>query len=223
MSTPNPAPDNQGAGAQPSAAEPALLDHEYDGIKEYDNPMPRWWTSTFWATVVFSLGYLLVYHVSGRVRSVQGEYAEQVRVASEIEAKRALADTVSESSLSKLMADATTIGEAKLIFETSCQACHGEEGRGLIGPNLTDDYWVHGKGMLMDIHGVVRSGVITKGMPAWDRQLTPIQLRKVVAYVGTLRGKHLAGKPPEGTKISNGESTALPSSADSRAATLTKP
>jgi cytochrome c oxidase cbb3-type subunit III len=183
--------------------EPALSDHEYDGIQEYDNPLPGWWKAIFWATVVFALGYVVFNDVSQWGRSVAEEYAAEEGAARAIQAKRALAEDVSEASLIKLMVDAATVAEAKLLYQQSCQVCHNQEGTGLIGPNLTDDYWIHGKGTLMDIHTVVKTGVIASGMPSWDRQLTPIELRKVVAYVGTLRGKHLQGKAPQGDKIAD--------------------
>ena len=71
----------------------------------------------------------------------------------------------------------------------------------MIGPNLTDNAWIHGAGKLTDIYGVVDGGVAAKGMPAWGRQLTPIELRKVVAFVGTLRGTNVPGKAAEGTPV----------------------
>jgi cytochrome c oxidase cbb3-type subunit 3 len=89
--------------------------------------------------------------------------------------------------------------DARALFTQRCSPCHGAEGQGLIGPNLTDEYWLHG-GKLMNIHRTVSEGVPAKGMPSWQMQLSPIELRKVVAFVGSeLRDKHLPGKPPEGT------------------------
>lgn len=212
-------PETDGSSGEPEK----LLDHDYDGIQEFDNPMPRWWVLTFWATFVFAGGYLFHYHIVHKGPSVAETYAADMREAREIEAKRALKDQVSEESLAKLMADGTTMADAKVVYDANCLACHSEQGKGLIGPNLTDDYWLHGAGSLMDIHGIVSNGVTAKGMPAWGRQLSEMELRKVVAYIGTLRGKHLAGKAPEGKKI-GGESTALPPAAgDGKAASLTKP
>jgi cytochrome c oxidase cbb3-type subunit III len=91
--------------------------------------------------------------------------------------------------------------DAKGLFGLRCAPCHGASGQGLIGPNLTDSAWVHGKGTLTDIYGVVEGGVAAKGMPAWGRQLTPIELRKVVGFVGTLRGTNVPGKAAEGTQV----------------------
>jgi cytochrome c oxidase cbb3-type subunit 3 len=79
--------------------------------------------------------------------------------------------------------------------------CHGPKGQGVIGPNLTDDYWLHGKASFMDIYAVVNEGVPAKGMPAWGKKLDPVEVAKLAAYVGTLRGTNLPGKAPEGTLL----------------------
>jgi cytochrome c oxidase cbb3-type subunit 3 len=121
--------------------------------------------------------------------------------AREAQAKQSLAEPVSEESLGKLLANPALMTDAKALFGLRCTPCHGANAQGIIGPNLTDNSWIHGKGTLTDIYGVVEGGVASKGMPAWGRTLTPIELRKVVAYVGTLRGTNVPGKPPEGTPI----------------------
>lgn len=180
-------------------SQESLLDHEYDGIQEFDNPMPRWWVWSFWATLWFSLAYLFHYWV-GNGESVLAVYEDDVRVAAAVMAQEAMNQAVTEESLSPLLADAGTITAGQGVFAGKCSPCH-LEGQGSIGPNLTDQSWVHGKGTLMDIYQVVADGVPEKGMPAWNRQLTPAELRQVVAFVGTLRGKNMPGKDPEGTLI----------------------
>lgn len=179
-----------------------LLDHEYDGIREYDNPMPRWWVLMFWASFVFSVGYFFHYHLSGNGESVAAAYEAELREARELEAKANLAQPVSEESLGKLMADAGLMTDAQALFAQKCAVCHGDKAQGLIGPNLTDDAWLHGQGTLKDIFGVINEGVLAKGMPAWGKQLSPIEVRKLAAYVGSQRGKALPGKPPEGVIVS---------------------
>jgi cytochrome c oxidase cbb3-type subunit 3 len=186
-----------------SNEEDRLLEHEYDGIKEYDNPLPRWWVWIFWGSCLFSVGYFFHYHLSGNGSSVAESYALEMREAREAEVRAAMGEKISDEALSKLMADAALMQDAGALFEERCMACHEAHGEGKIGPNLTDDYWLHGSGRLMEIYEVVSKGVPAKGMPAWDRLLTPIELRKLVAFVGTLRGKNLPGKPPEGTKVSD--------------------
>ncbi|MGC4094852.1 MAG: cbb3-type cytochrome c oxidase N-terminal domain-containing protein [Polyangiaceae bacterium] len=183
------------------AEEPNVLGHEYDGIQEYDNPLPRWWVWTFWASTVFAVGYFFHYHVSHNGTSVAAEYDAEMQVAHALEAKRSLAERVSEGSLSKLAADAQSMSEAKALFGQRCSPCHAAEGQGLIGPNLTDSFWIHGKGAPMDVYDVVDQGVTAKGMPAWGKQLSAVELRKVVAFVTTLRGKNVAGKAAEGNRV----------------------
>ena len=121
--------------------------------------------------------------------------------AREAEAKQSLAEPVNEESLGKLMANPALMADAKALFGLRCSPCHGANAQGIIGPNLTDNSWIHGQGTLSDIYGVVLGGVASKGMPAWGRTLTPIELRKVVAFVGTLRGTNVPGKAPEGTPL----------------------
>jgi cytochrome c oxidase cbb3-type subunit 3 len=178
--------------------EDPLLNHEYDGIREYDNPLPRWWVMIFWGSFVFSIGYAVHYHLSGHGQSIAASYESDMSLAREERAKQTLAEAPSEESLGKLMKDPELMADAKALFTARCAACHAPEGQGLIGPNLTDDQCIHGEGKLMDLYGVVSHGVQAKGMPAWELQLKPIEIRKLVAYVGTLRGKNVKGKAPEG-------------------------
>jgi len=189
------------AVASPQVPEADLLDHEYDGIREYDNPLPRWWVWMFTGSFVFAVGYIFHYHVSHNGASVAESYEAEMREARELDAKRSLAEPITEESLGKLMLDSALMADAHALFMTRCSPCHGENAQGVIGPNLTDNSWIHGRGTLTDIYGVVDGGVAAKGMPAWGRQLTPVELRKVVAFIGTQRGKNVPGKPPEGTPV----------------------
>jgi len=185
----------------PDAAQDQLLDHEYDGIREYDNPLPRWWVWMWAGSAVFSFAYFFHYHLSGNGQSVAAAYEADMQEARENEAKATLAQPVSEDSLSKLMSDTALMGDAKGLFALRCAPCHGDQGQGVIGPNLTDNAWIHGSGSLTDIYGVVKDGVLSKGMPAWGKQLSPIEVRKLAAFVGTKRGTAVPGKPPEGTVV----------------------
>ena len=189
--------------AAPSGASQnaALLEHEYDGIREYDNPLPGWWVKIFWGSFFFSLAYLAYYYVSPHGESVAAAYEADMRLAREERAKQSLAEAPSDAVLGKLMADSELMQDAKATFGLRCSPCHAAEGQGMIGPNLTDRHWIHGDGSPMAIYDVVSHGVPSKGMPAWELQLQPIELRKLAAFVGTLHGKNLAGKPPEGREL----------------------
>jgi cytochrome c oxidase cbb3-type subunit 3 len=174
-----------------------LLDHEYDGILEYDNPMPRWWVWTFWATFWFACAYIFHFWFGNGV-SIADSFKEEDEAARAALAAAAMSQPVTEESLLPLLSAAGTVKSGGEVFLTRCAPCHGQKGEGLIGPNLTDGSWIHG-GQLLDIYKTVSTGVAAKGMPAWEKQLTPEQLRQVVAFVGTLRGSNIPGKAPEGS------------------------
>lgn len=185
------------------AANPAdrdrLLEHSYDGIQEYDNPMPRWWVYLFWATIVFSI----IYGINvGPIGSGAGRIAQYDH---DMEAFRALhpqqGPSVDAAQLAALAADPRALEAGRVVYDQACAACHRADGGGLIGPNLADDYWIHG-GTLPDILRTVSEGVLAKGMPAWDRMLKPDQITAVVAYVASFHGTNPSdGKAPEGELV----------------------
>jgi cytochrome c oxidase cbb3-type subunit 3 len=198
------APTEATAGRdEPAPATADLLDHEYDGIREYDNPLPGWWKKLFLGSFFFAIGYGFHYHLSGNGISVAGAYESEMAQVREEQARRALGETVNEEGLGKLMLDAKLMADAKAVFALRCTPCHGERAQGVIGPNLTDGYWLHGHGTLMDIYQDVSEGFPAKGMPAWKMQLSSVQVRALAAYIGTLRGANLPGKAPEGALVSS--------------------
>ena len=179
-----------------------LLDHSYDGIEEYDNPMPRWWVITFWATIVFSILYALnvpgVGNGKGRIADYEADIARAR--ASRLAAEPAGGPT--PEALAALAANPATIADGKQVFVTYCAVCHRPDGGGQIGPNLTDDSWIHG-GTLAEIRTTIHDGVLAKGMPEWGRVLKPDQVNAAAAYVKSLLGTNPPNpKPPEGTKSS---------------------
>ncbi len=200
---PGAVPSDPGASSAKLANGPKptadLLDHEYDGIREYDNPLPAWWVWTFWGSIFFAIAYCFHYWFGNGV-SVHDSYEQEMAVVRAEQAKRALAETVSEDGLKKLQGDGALMADAKALFGQRCTPCHGDRAQGVIGPNLTDDYWLHGN-TLMEIHHTVSEGVPDKGMPPWKMQLTPAQVRELAAYVGSLRGTHVPGKAPQGELV----------------------
>jgi len=120
---------------QPDSAP--LTSHSYDGIQEYDNPMPAWWRRVFWGTFVFSLGYFVHYQLTGNGASVEQSYAEDMREFRELQAAQSLGDKVTEEGLMRLMNDATLMRDARTVFVARCVQCHNDRGQGNIGPNLT--------------------------------------------------------------------------------------
>jgi cytochrome c oxidase cbb3-type subunit 3 len=180
-----------------------LTGHEYDGIAEYDNPMPTWWRRIFWATFFFSIGYYVHFQLTGNGASVEQTYAVEMQEQREKLAAAALGQQIDEQALARLMADPLMMKDAASIFKTRCLQCHADRGQGNIGPNLTDDHWIYGSGNLMDLFEIVSNGRPQKGMPTWSRIMRPVELAQVAAYTGTLRNTNVPGKAPQGTRITS--------------------
>jgi cytochrome c oxidase cbb3-type subunit 3 len=180
-----------------------LLDHNYDGIQEFDNPMPRWWVYIFWATIGFSALYWINIPGIGSGKGRIANYDRDMAAAAAAEAKRR-AEHPAETSpeqLAALTKDAAALATGKQVFAQNCSACHRFDGGGQIGPNLTDEYWIHGAA-LEQIHKTVADGVLEKGMPPWSKVLKREQLDAVVAYVATLKGTNPPdGKAPQGERV----------------------
>lgn len=176
-----------------------LLEHEYDGIREYDNPMPRWWLLTFAGTVIFSILYL--FNI-GPMGIGDGRIANYERSIAEHAARTPQAPVVlTDSAIAAFALDPSVQEQGKTVYATNCASCHAPDGGGLIGPNITDNYWIHG-GKPADIYHVVAGGVLDKGMPPWEKTLKPEQLRAVVAYVVSLKGTSPANpKAPQGDLV----------------------
>jgi len=204
-------PANHERGAIPDSAP--LTSHSYDGIEEYDNPMPAWWRRTFWLTFLFAIGYFVHFQLTGNGKSVAESYAADMREFRELQAAQALGKEVTEEGLSRLMHDATLMKDGRTVFVARCVQCHADRGQGNIGPNLTDDYWLNGSGALLEMYEIVSNGRTQKGMPNWGQKLRPLELAQVVAYIGTLRHTRIPGRPPQGTLVPPSESgSATPAS-----------
>ena len=169
-----------------------LIDHSYDGIQEYDNPMPQWWVITFWATIVFAIAYYLVPGL-GLGKGRMAEY--DADMAAFHAAHPANTGGGNPAILLAAAKKPAEVLQGKILFAAKCAVCHAADGGGAIGPNLTDDAWLHG-GTIDSIYATVNNGVLAKGMPAWGKLLKAEELGAVVAYVWTLHGTTPA-KPKE--------------------------
>jgi len=180
-----------------------LLHHSYDGIQEFDNPMPRWWVYLFWATIVFSVLYWLNVPGFGIGKGQISDYDRDMAAAAAAAAKQRAAEPAGASPEQRMAMtkDASVLALGKQTYTQNCAACHRADAGGQIGPNLTDDYWLHG-GALEEMHKTVADGVLEKGMPPWGKVLKPAQLDAVVAYVYTLRGTTVPNpKAPQGELV----------------------
>jgi len=175
------------------------LDHNYDGIRELDNHLPPWWVNMFILTVIWAVGYMWFYHWGGNGLNQADEYKTEVEAAKK-EIAIALAgkaNAVDESNVTALT-DASALADGELIFKNVCAACHGTKGEGMVGPNFTDEYWIHGGG-IQNVFKIVKYGVPEKGMIAWASQLKPVDMQKVSSYILTLQGTNPPNpKAPQG-------------------------
>ncbi|MEP2024777.1 cbb3-type cytochrome c oxidase N-terminal domain-containing protein, partial [Reichenbachiella sp.] len=148
-----------------------VLDHDYDGIKELDNHLPPWWKYMFYASIVFAVIYLYMYHISGSLPLQTQEYEIAMAEAQANMSSAEEGSSVDESNI-VFSDDPVVLASGKTVYERNCVACHKAAGEGGIGPNLTDEYWLHG-GSVQDIYNTVKNGVPDKGMIAWKDVLSP--------------------------------------------------
>lgn len=194
---------NKLLGLRPIAEEKdILIEHEYDGIKELDNPIPMWFNGMFYASVVFAVVYLLIYHVFGWGLNQDQEYEREMARA-EKERQEWLAQAANNIDETNVELDQRpeVISAGMALYTLNCAVCHGAAGEGGIGPNMTDDYWIHG-GEIEDVFSVIKYGVLDKGMVPWEQSMTPGQIAEVSNYIVSLRGTNPPNpKEPQGEKV----------------------
>lgn len=178
-----------------------VIDHAYDGIKELNNPVPAWFNFLFYGTMIFAAAYLFYYHIGGYGDLQDKEYENEMAKA-KIEKAAYLeksANTIDENSV-KFDNTPTVLEEGRTVFTTNCVVCHGDKGQGIIGPNLTDEYWLHGGG-INNVFKTIKYGVPEKGMISWEKNLNPKQISAVANFILSLKGTNPAGaKAPQGEK-----------------------
>jgi cytochrome c oxidase cbb3-type subunit 3 len=192
---------NKILGLKPIEEEKNLIiEHAYDGIHELNNPVPGWFNFLFYGTILFGIGYLFYYYIAGY--GLNQDQLYQAEVAKSIEDKaiylQKSANAVDESNV-KLDNSAPVLTSGKNIFTGNCVVCHGPAAGGLIGPNLTDEFWLHGGG-INNVFKTIKYGVPEKGMVSWEKTLSPKQISEVANYILSLEGTN-----PAGAKAAQGE------------------
>ncbi|OQP40805.1 hypothetical protein A4H97_14425 [Niastella yeongjuensis] len=171
--------------------------HDYDGIRELDNRLPPWWLYGFYVSILFAVIYFYRFHISHSAPSSTEEF--QIAM-NEAEAQKALylkksANNVDENTIKVLTAAADIEGGQK-VFTQNCAACHGKAGEGVVGPNLTDDYWLHG-GNIKDVFKTIKYGWPEKGMRSWKDDLSPMQMAQVASYIKSIHGSNPPNPKPQ--------------------------
>lgn len=178
------------------------MKREHDGIEEQDNPMPLWWLGLFYVTILFSIGYVAYYYL-GDGPSLQAELDRRMQ---KINANKAAGgggrSGPNEAQILAVLKSPEEMRKGQEIYSVRCASCHGMEGQGLIGPNLTDGYWIHGAGKPEAVYAVIHDGVLDKGMPPWGPLLKSDEMLAVVGYTLGFKGKKVSGgKAPQGDPI----------------------
>ncbi len=199
--------DNFNASVAIEKEKDIEMDHEYDGIRELDNNLPPWWKYSFYASIVWAILYIGYYHMGGdgesSIQSYENEMAQAKIEKAEI--AKLMASKVDENNVA--MADAGGIADGAEIFKTNCAACHGAAGEGTVGPNLTDNYWLHG-GDLTSVYKLIKLGAAEKGMKSWEAELSSVQIKNVASFIKSLGGTNPPNpKAPQGEEFKEGGAT----------------
>lgn len=191
-----------------------LMTHDYDGIREYDNPTPGWWHAIFITSVVFSVLYFLVFHMSpiGDKWEVHARHDAAAKRAAAASLERLGELTSDEAKLMSLSVNEAAVGMGRAVFAGTCATCHRADGGGMpsLGPNFTDDF---GKNIKMpeDIYNTIVNGIPGTAMQSWKSQMTEEDMILAAAYVISLRGTNVAdGKEPEGERLPEWPAPGLP-------------
>lgn len=174
-----------------------VRDHSFDGIEEFDNRLPNWWLMILYGSIVFAVGYWLVFHTFKIVDLPTAKYEKVMVAAAEAELARLAAGGMNDAALWAMADLPSHVDEGRQLFTTYCVVCHADQGQGLVGPNLTDAYWIHDASPT-GVMTTITDGVLEKGMQAWGNQLGPTRVQKLTAFVLSIRDTNVPGKPPEG-------------------------
>lgn len=180
-----------------------LLDHNYDGIKELNHPLPNWWNTIFYGSVIFSIGYFIYYGFMGGATLRDEHLVEHRKVLLAQAEFKKLNSAFNQDHYNGIVFN-EGVQKGSLVFETNCVSCHNEKGKGDIGPNLTDAYWLVAKGTPETIYNVVFNGSEENGMPAWAELLPKDEIYQVISYVMSFKNTNIpGGKEAQGEKIEN--------------------
>lgn len=176
-----------------NATDPEMH-HEYDGIRELDNPIPGYLQIIMYGSIVFGIVYLFHYHVLETGPLSDEEYQIEM-AAAELKYKSV---ELPESALT-LITDTRRLERAATLFSENCATCHGKKLEGDSGPNLTDPYWLHGS-EVKSVYATITEGVPGKTMIGWKSKISSTQRLDLSSYILSLQGSQPANaKDPEGT------------------------
>lgn len=177
--------------------------HDYDGIQELDHPLPRWWLNLFYGTIIFSIFYVGYYEFYDTTPIAKKLEATMLKIETE-KAKfdQENSKAVAEINVDDILKDPKALALGAESYQQVCAACHAAKGEGLVGPNLTDKYWIHSKGDFQGILSAILKGFPDKGMPPWETIVPKERHAPLAAYVMSLQGSNPANpKAPQGELV----------------------
>ncbi len=177
-----------------------LLDHDYDGIQELNHPLPKWWNFIFYVSIFFGIGYYVYYEFMGGPSLKDEHKAAMVKIRATQEEYRKLNSAFSAEKFANFNVK-ENIEKGLKVYSENCVQCHLENGKGDIGPNMTDDFWLVSKGTPETNYDVVFKGSEAKGMPAWGEVLSSEDIYLSLVYLESIKHTFVKGKAAEGTKI----------------------
>ncbi len=178
-----------------------LLNHDYDGIQEFDYPLPNWWKLSFVLTVIFSVPYAIYYLAMGGP-TLNDELIQDMASLNKVRTAYAVKMAKFDTDAYSAFEGPEGIALGAVVYEDNCLSCHEEKGKGDIGPNLTDAYWIHAKGTASTVYEVVLNGREDKGMPTWKEDLTKDEILQVVSYLMSIKNTNVeGGKEQQGLLI----------------------
>jgi cytochrome c oxidase cbb3-type subunit 3 len=184
-----------------NAPEPELTDHSYDGIQEYDNPLPGWWKFLFWVSIVFAPIYYVYIHAGVDGRSIHDQYNAHMAEVFELRFSEIGELEPDRETILEYMEKDDWLKVGQVVYTTNCISCHKADGSGAVGPNLTDDHWKNVRNV-EDIAKVIAEGAANGAMPAWKNRMShQNQIVLTAAYVASMRKNPIPGKAAEGNEI----------------------
>lgn len=177
-----------------------LIDHGFDGIMELDNQLPKWWLGLFYFGVAYCILYVSSYFLTDFAhpyKEYEQEYREQTAAINDYMA------TVTQPTLETAVFSEDNVEAGKAVFETNCVSCHGEGGKGGIGPNLTDNFWINQpeKTLFKNVFYMVENGSKNNPtMQAWGKNgvVNGFEMQAVAAYVYHINQEQAPITPAQG-------------------------
>jgi len=179
----------------PAEEQEPVRPHTYDGIQEYDKRLPNWWLFTLYGAIFYAVVYWIYYHEFHL--GLEPGVAVELQITENRTAANRNANVLSDDLIWKLSQDPQTVEAGKATFLANCASCHLATLTGQIGPNLIDEYWLHG-GKPLEVIQTINKGVLEKGMPTWGPVLGNQKITEVAAFIFSYhkKGEPIKPAPP---------------------------